>query len=145
MSDTREAPMWMVWDGSGRFWASTGPDEVTHELGGWLPNMENADSWYTREDAQGIAEKVGGHVISEHEAEAADKPIPPKVVKPAASEDAEGIAFTRDHFAGQALAGYLAAHAADGVSMPDFARAAKWAYGCADAMIAERAKPRKQG
>lgn len=44
----------------------------------------------------------------------------------------------RDWFAGQALTGLLAAHSADGQVLPSSERAARWAYGYADAMLAAR-------
>lgn len=44
----------------------------------------------------------------------------------------------RDLFAAHALTGIIAGYAADGGSLPDDAKAAKWAYGYADAMIAAR-------
>jgi hypothetical protein len=46
----------------------------------------------------------------------------------------------RDYFAGQALAGFLAAHAGQGVSLPEDDWSATRAYEIADAMLAERAK-----
>lgn len=142
MSDTIEATIYTVWDGNGRFWAS---DDGVEQPVGWISHIEMADWFQHREEAEGFAEEVGGHVISKTEAEAADKPTPPKVVKSVEIESAEDMADLRDHFAAQALAGYVAAHAGDGVGLPDFDRAAKWAYGCADAMIDQRAKTRKQG
>lgn len=45
----------------------------------------------------------------------------------------------RDWFAGQALGGFLAAFAGDGVQFPADRNAAKNAYDYADAMLAERA------
>jgi hypothetical protein len=48
---------------------------------------------------------------------------------------------TRDYLAGQALAGYLAAHVAGNeVRLPLRHTAAEWAYKMADSMIAESKK-----
>lgn len=44
----------------------------------------------------------------------------------------------RDWFAGQALSGYLAAHADPEVYLPSAVKAATWAYQYADAMLAAR-------
>jgi len=46
----------------------------------------------------------------------------------------------RDYFAAKALTGYLAAHAGDGVELPEDSRAACRAYKLADAMLVERNK-----
>ena len=46
----------------------------------------------------------------------------------------------RDWFAGQALAGYLASFTGAGTAAPMPDSAARYAYRCADAMIAERAE-----
>lgn len=46
----------------------------------------------------------------------------------------------RDWFAGQALAGFIACHAADADAAPSASGAARAAYQYADAMLAERSK-----
>lgn len=46
----------------------------------------------------------------------------------------------RDYFAGQALAGYLAAHADPDAEIPHKAKVAATAFRFADAMLAERRK-----
>jgi hypothetical protein len=51
--------------------------------------------------------------------------------------DTKGMTL-RDWFAGQALVGYLSGFAE---TTPAEHVAARWAYGFADAMLAERAKP----
>jgi hypothetical protein len=48
----------------------------------------------------------------------------------------------RDYFAAHALAGYLAAHAADGQAFPMDLDAARHCYGYADAMLRERQRVR---
>lgn len=51
----------------------------------------------------------------------------------------EGMSL-RDWFAGQALVGYLAMHAAQDASGPPPTMASEWSYKFADAMIAAREK-----
>jgi len=43
-------------------------------------------------------------------------------------------------FAGMAMQGFIAAHSGDGVTLPDFAKAALESVGYADALLAELAK-----
>jgi hypothetical protein len=52
-------------------------------------------------------------------------------------ELADGVTL-RDYFASQALAGYLAAHAGDGICLPKREDAALRAYEFADAMLKAR-------
>jgi len=44
----------------------------------------------------------------------------------------------RDWFAGQAVVGYLAAHAGDEIALPKKAEVAEYAYLLADCLLAER-------
>lgn len=137
MADT--TPMFMVWDGNGRFWAS---DDGQGTIGGWVHDTETAD-WFgpDRDGAEQLAEKVGGHVISKTEAEAADMLALPKVVSAAVTEtteDAADLTELRDLFAAHAIAGIIAAHSADGQSLPEDERAARMAYDYADAMVRRR-------
>ncbi len=50
----------------------------------------------------------------------------------------QGGMSLRDYFAGQALAGILAAYSGTQECLPTDAKAAGWAYEYADAMLAER-------
>lgn len=62
----------------------------------------------------------------------------------AAWDNAPDELSTRGFFAAAALTGFLAAHAGDGVSLPDCETAADRAYGYADAMMKRRA-PQPEG
>lgn len=50
----------------------------------------------------------------------------------------------RDYFAGHAMEGIIACHAYEGTGYPDPEPAARRAYSYADAMLAERDKPRPE-
>jgi hypothetical protein len=57
-------------------------------------------------------------------------------------QDTDSVGMSlRDYFAGEALAGMLAAHDSGGTWISDPKGAALEAYATADAMLAERAKP----
>jgi len=64
-----------------------------------------------------------------------------QIVPPGMTVDMMGMTL-RDWFAGQALAGFIAAHAENETPLPASKAAASHAYSYADAMIAERHKPR---
>ena len=66
-------------------------------------------------------------------------PAYPVIGAPGASQDYQGMSL-RDYFAGQALAGFTAAHDEEGTWMSDPVCAAREAYLTADAMLAEREK-----
>jgi hypothetical protein len=68
--------------------------------------------------------------------------MPDHTAFPSAEDQTEGM-HMRQWFAGQALAGYLAAFAGDDIPLPAPEDAARAAFEYADAMLAESAKPKK--
>lgn len=164
--EERTLQMWYVWDGNGRFWKVRPRD-----AGGWVDDFADATYSTTREDAVRVADEVGGYVLAEEVAKRVmrlfDKPAQLVQVEPAKVNEG-GWAFARpvsedrssgdqpdgndtipsqngmtlrDYFAGQAMSGFLAAHASHSIDLPSADRAAWYCYRYADRLIELKGKP----